>query len=331
MTESPFSTQGWNRYSYVGNAPLNFTDPSGYCFLGCFWNKAFKAIGNLFRRVPLLGAVLRIAAAAICTPAGLGPVCGAAASAFVVGVTGGKLGDAIKAGLIAAVTAGAFHVVGEVTAHGVLTFGSSAHLANIAGHAAVGCLSSAASGGKCGPGAAAGAIGSFAGPLIGQVFPNQRTDTGHFAGATIAHAAVGGLASVAAGDKFENGAVTAAFGYLYNAANSPPPPTGDGSKIPNGPWTWSEDPNNTRGGKYLNPDGMSASWDNPGGHWDVDDGSGNRQRYNRWGAPLTPDQAHGNYEGPRRMPLPRWPITPFNFIPNPCIINPRLCGLGNEG
>ena len=27
-TENPFSTQGWNRYSYVGNSPLNFTDPS---------------------------------------------------------------------------------------------------------------------------------------------------------------------------------------------------------------------------------------------------------------------------------------------------------------
>ena len=42
-TESPFSTQGWNRYSYVGNSPLNFTDPSGYCFLGCFWQAPFKA------------------------------------------------------------------------------------------------------------------------------------------------------------------------------------------------------------------------------------------------------------------------------------------------
>jgi len=30
-TENPLSSQGWNRYSYVGNSPLNFTDPSGYC------------------------------------------------------------------------------------------------------------------------------------------------------------------------------------------------------------------------------------------------------------------------------------------------------------
>ena len=38
MTESPFDPQDWNRYSYVGNDPLAFTDPSGHCFLGCFWN-----------------------------------------------------------------------------------------------------------------------------------------------------------------------------------------------------------------------------------------------------------------------------------------------------
>jgi hypothetical protein len=39
MTEDAHSTQGSNRYSYVGNSPVNFTDPSGYCFIGCFWQK----------------------------------------------------------------------------------------------------------------------------------------------------------------------------------------------------------------------------------------------------------------------------------------------------
>jgi RHS repeat-associated protein len=43
ITENPLSTQGWNRYSYVGNDPLAFTDPSGHCFLGCFW----RHIGSL--------------------------------------------------------------------------------------------------------------------------------------------------------------------------------------------------------------------------------------------------------------------------------------------
>ncbi|MCB0076906.1 MAG: WXG100 family type VII secretion target [Anaerolineales bacterium] len=35
----------------------------------------------------------------------------------------------------------------------------------------------------------------------------------------------------------------------------------------------------------------SASWD-PDGHWDVEDGFGERRRYDKEGNPLTPDQAH---------------------------------------
>ena len=103
-TESPFSTQGWNRYSYVGNSPLNFTDPSGYCFLGCFWKPVFKAVGNFLKQA--WGSILQIAAVAICAPYGLAPVCAGVAAAFVTGVTSGNLGLAIKAGFIAGVMVG---------------------------------------------------------------------------------------------------------------------------------------------------------------------------------------------------------------------------------
>ena len=99
-TESPFSTQGWNRYSYVGNSPLNFTDPSGYCFLGCFWKPIFAGIQNLFRNVPILGSIVQIAAGALC-----GPICAGIASAVITGITSGKLGLALRAGFISAVTA----------------------------------------------------------------------------------------------------------------------------------------------------------------------------------------------------------------------------------
>jgi hypothetical protein len=229
-TESPFTTQGWNRYSYVGNSPLNFTDPSGYCFLGCFWKPIFRAVGNFLKQS--WGSLLQIGAAIACAPAGLSAVCAVAASAFAAGVTSGSLGVALKAGLISAVTAAAFYQVGNLTGdlfgtdqgvlnpklggHGPLAFMSEAHAFNIAGHALVGCGSAVASGGKCGPGALAAGLASAASPALDKAFPNARTDAGDLFGGTVASAVIGGVGSVAGGGKFANGAVTAAFGYLFN-------------------------------------------------------------------------------------------------------------------
>src|SRR6185437_2232216 len=83
--------------------------------------------------------------------------------------------------------------------------------------AAVGCASSVASGASCGSGALSGAVGSALSPLTSSVFQNPQENIGDRIGATVVSAAAGGLASVAGGGKFANGAVTAAFGYLFNA------------------------------------------------------------------------------------------------------------------
>jgi RHS repeat-associated protein len=74
----------------------------------------------------------------------------------------------------------------------------------------------------------------------------------------------------------------------------PVPGGGDG----NG-WKWNPNPQNGRGGSWgpqtpIPGQGQpSASWD-PEGHWDVDNGKGDRQRCDPNGKPITPEEAHGN-------------------------------------
>ncbi|MGJ4945586.1 RHS repeat-associated core domain-containing protein [Bradyrhizobium sp. HKCCYLS1011] len=233
ITESPFSTQGWNRYSYVGNDPLTFTDPSGHCFLGCFWNaigkavsSAVKAVTHFFQTNAIARAILQIGATILLNAVlpGIGfagmslAVASAAGGAMIAtGLSGGNLGQVLKAGFIAGVTAAAFFEVGNLTGHQP-AFGSDKYFENVAGHALVGCGSSVASGGDCKSGALSSAVGSALSPLTNSVFQHPQENLGDRIGGTVVSAVAGGLASVAGGGKFANGAVTAAFGYLFNNA-----------------------------------------------------------------------------------------------------------------
>lgn len=80
---------------------------------------------------------------------------------------------------------------------------------NVAGHALVGCASSAAGGGKCGSGVLAAGFSDAIGPGA------SKLDLGEISGLVVSSVS-GGIGSMLGGGKFENGAVTGAFGYLFS-------------------------------------------------------------------------------------------------------------------
>jgi RHS repeat-associated protein len=151
-------------------------------------------------------------ASASLTP--LGQVVAAGSGGFAGGLVGS--GGDLKSALVSGATAAAFAEVGTLTnGHGAGPgyFGTAEHFENIAGHAAVGCVSSLASGRGCGSAALAAGVGAVGAPFAGGLGP---------VGGLVASATIGGTASVAAGGKFANGAITASFGYLFNACRLGP-------------------------------------------------------------------------------------------------------------
>jgi hypothetical protein len=207
----PENLQSHNRFAYVMNNPLSYTDPSGYFSL----KKLFRAVvaiavgyftGGLVSGLLQSGAgfsgsaffsVATSSAAGAIAPGltALGSAVASAAGGFAAGLVGS--GGDLKAGLLGALSGGAFGFVGGTYAAG--------SVGNYVGHAVTGCVTSVAGGGKCGSGAASALFGKFA--------TNHTQGIQNDLGRGIA-AVVG---SVIAGGKFENGAVTAAYGYLFNA------------------------------------------------------------------------------------------------------------------
>ena len=225
IIQAPHNAQSHNRYSYVLNNPLSFTDPSGFSF----WTKwrttvvaiaasivtagAASAFVSAYMYAGLLGDV--VGAAMQATIATTSNFVGAVAGGFAAGgISGGNIQSALQGAFTAALTFG----VGEFSgAHsgGAMSLGQRA--GQVAGHAAVGCGSAAMAGGSCRAGAMSAGFSAFAGhvPVL--------SNTG-----LIGRAVVGAIASKLSGGKAENGALSAAFQYLFNDVATAPRPRGGG-------------------------------------------------------------------------------------------------------
>jgi len=126
----------------------------------------------------------------------------AAAGALAGYVSTGTTRGALQGGISAALFFGAGEIAAAAGANSVPTYFA---------HATAGCLSALSGGGDCGNGAAGAVFGKFTSSYIN----NNQLLSGDVAKG-VATVVAGGVGSVLAGGKFENGATTAAFGYLFN-------------------------------------------------------------------------------------------------------------------
>lgn len=222
----PHSTQGYNRYTYVNNNPLSYTDPSGF-----FLKKLFKSVKNELRRWErdfrheirregsYLGAAINVIAAivsvAVCQ--GAAGVC-YAGIAIAAGTAGGVARaqgatdkDALRAGAIAGTSA---YVSGQIGDFYKGSTSTTVIINRAVTHGLAQGAISELSGGDFKNGFASGFFSSVAGNTVLKGIKGDGASA--VAGRIIAAAIIGGTASKLSGGKFANGAISGAFVQAFN-------------------------------------------------------------------------------------------------------------------
>lgn len=161
--QAPLNSQNYNRYSYVLNNPMSYTDPSGYFFkkLGKFIKKYWKPIVAIIVTVVSYGYLSK-PAAAWAAASGYSATTGAVVAGAGAGAIGGAVGGALQTGNLTGALRGAFTGAIAGAAGGYANFGAVGGWGDAAMRVGVsalgGCAAGKLSGGSCSQGAKLAAL-----------------------------------------------------------------------------------------------------------------------------------------------------------------------------
>jgi RHS repeat-associated protein len=231
VVQAPENLQNYNRYAYAMNNPLGYVDPSGYFVDQLFIAMMFSMASGMMAANGDTAAsiVFALAGAFVMGPnAGFGgtslttklaatslfggsKALAAAAVGFAMGgLSSGTLRGAGSSALSAFGFAVAGNIAGELfesSTGDTKAIWAEGGIGRAGLHALAGCAGSLSSGGKCGPAAASAAFSEWAGAKL---------DHGNETIALITRMIIGGVSSKLGGGKFAHGAMTGAYGYLFN-------------------------------------------------------------------------------------------------------------------
>ena len=219
FVQAPEDTQSLNRYSYALNNPLSLTDPSGYFLRGLrrFFSRVFQStIGRAAISIVVgflaqgwapalwqaLGGTLSAGGIGATIVSGAGFGFGSSFAGALL--SGGGLGDALRAGMLGAFSGGI--TAGSHSIFSAAEFGLNVtYAAKVAAHGITQGLSRVARGDKFEHGFLSGLFSAVFTPGRESLF--SRDPVLHTVSATL----VAGTAAELGGGKFANGAATTAF------------------------------------------------------------------------------------------------------------------------